>query len=105
MVRRSTVENNLDLTRIFHEFEAFICKAFRDVAVLMLPQVPDNAANGRLRLAHRVKTFMLACQNEPGTKCHLKNSTQTGFKALNIFKKMNLHKNFHEMFGPVSIHE
>jgi hypothetical protein len=55
-----------DLSRIFHEFEAFICKthtlihiikcviplagAFRDAAVLMLPQVPDNAANGRLEL-------------------------------------------------------
>ncbi len=69
----------------------------------MLPQVPDNAANGRLGLARRVKTFMLSCQNEPGTKCHLKNLTQTGFKALNIFKKMNLHKNFHEMFGLILI--
>ena len=67
----------------------------------MLPQVPDNEANGRLGLARRVKTFMLFCQNEPGTKCHRKNSTQTGFKALNIFKNMDLHKNFHEMFGIV----
>ena len=80
-----------------------MCKAFRDAAVLMLPQVPDNEANGRLGLARRVKTFMLICQNEPGTKCYRQNLTQPGFKALNIFKKMNLHKNFHEMFGLISI--
>ena len=42
---------------------------------------------------------MLLCQNEPGTKCFRKYLTQTGFKALNIFKKMNLHKNFHEILG------
>jgi len=52
-------ELHIALARIFHEFEAFICKAFRDAAVLMLPQIPDNAANGRLELARRVKTFML----------------------------------------------
>jgi len=52
---------NATITRIFHEFEAFICKAFSDAAVLMLPQVPDNAANGRLELARRLKTFMLLC--------------------------------------------
>ena len=58
------------LTRILHEFESFICKAFRDAVVLMLPQVPDNEANGRLGLARRVKTFMLFCQNHPRTKCY-----------------------------------
>jgi len=43
------------LTRILHEFEAFICKAFKDTA--HVPQALDNAANGRLRLAQRVKNF------------------------------------------------
>ena len=42
---------------MFHEFESFIGKAFRGAVVLMLPQVPDNAANGRLGLARRVKSF------------------------------------------------
>ena len=48
-------------TRIFHEFEVFICKAFRDAVVLMLPQVPDNEANGQLGLARRVNTSILFC--------------------------------------------
>ena len=52
-----------------HEFESFICKAFRDAVVLMLPQVPDKEAYGRLGLARRVKTFMLLCQNDIGKKC------------------------------------
>ena len=54
------------LTQLFHEFESFICKtytsvlkircmvplagAFRDAVVLMLPQIHDNAENGRLGL-------------------------------------------------------
>jgi hypothetical protein len=37
------------LTRIFHATETFICQAFRDTAVAFLPQVSDNAVNGRLR--------------------------------------------------------
>ena len=35
--------------------------AFRGAVVLMLPQVPDNEANGRLGLARRVETFILLC--------------------------------------------
>jgi hypothetical protein len=77
---------NRRIARIFHEFESFICMtytlvfkirgmiplagAFRGAVVLMLPQVPDNAVNGRFGLARRVKTFMLSCQNGLGTKCY-----------------------------------
>ena len=35
--------------RIFHASDAFICKALRDEAVVSLPRVPDNEANGRIR--------------------------------------------------------
>jgi hypothetical protein len=48
---------NSDLARIFHELEAFIGKAFRGAAVLMLPQAPDNAANGHLGLARKGENF------------------------------------------------
>ena len=72
--------------------------AFRDAVVLMLPQVPDNAVNGRLGLASRVKTFMLFCQIHFGTKSTGKfNSNQ--FTTLKVIMKIKLHKNFHEMFG------
>ena len=36
-----------------------IRKAFEGEAVLMLPQALDNAANGHLELARRVKIIML----------------------------------------------
>ena len=48
------ISYNVGLSWKFHEFESFICKAFRDAVVLMLPQVPDNEANGRLGLARLV---------------------------------------------------
>ena len=38
----------MDLTRIFHVFEAFIFKAFKSAAVVNLLQALDNEANGRL---------------------------------------------------------
>jgi len=49
------------LTRILHVPEAFICKAFKGTAVEDLLQALDNAANGRLRHARRVKTFEELC--------------------------------------------
>ena len=64
----------------------------------MLPQVPDNAANGRLGLAHRVKTFILLCTMTVCKVFPVKFNPNL-FTALNISMKMNLHKNFHEMFG------
>jgi hypothetical protein len=58
---------------MFHEFESIICMtytsvfkirrmiplagAFRGAVVLMLPQAPDNEANGRLGPAHRVNFY------------------------------------------------
>jgi hypothetical protein len=44
--------------RIFHEFEMFIGKASGVQLYLLLPQAPDNAANGLLGLARRVKIFL-----------------------------------------------
>jgi hypothetical protein len=38
----------MDLTRIFHVFEAFIFKAFKGPAVVDLLQALDNEANGRI---------------------------------------------------------
>ena len=38
----------MDPTRIFHVFEAFIFKAFKGAAVVDLLQALYNAANGRL---------------------------------------------------------
>jgi len=37
------------LSRIFHAPDEFSCKALRGAAVVFLLQVPDNAANGRIR--------------------------------------------------------
>ena len=72
--------------------------AFRDAVVLLLPQVPDNKAKGRLGLVRRVKTFMLFCTMNVCKVSPVKFNPNK-FTALNILMKMNLHKNFHEMFG------
>ena len=68
LLQPPTEENcaHFGLTWIFHVSEPFICKAFREAVVLVLPQGPDNAANGRLGLARRVKIIMLLCQNDSG---------------------------------------
>jgi hypothetical protein len=72
--------------------------AFRGAVVLMLPQALDNAVNGRLGLARRVKTFMLFCQITVYKVLPVKYNSNP-FTALNIIMKMKSHKNFHEMFG------
>ena len=45
---QAIVKNTRSLARKFHATEVFICKAFRDAAVVYLPPVLDNAANGRV---------------------------------------------------------
>ena len=45
------------LARIIHELHSYICKSLRGAAVICVPQIPDNAANGRIRLARRVNFF------------------------------------------------
>jgi hypothetical protein len=61
--------NFVSLARIFHELHSFICKAFRGAAVLGVPQAPDNAANGRMRLAQRVNIFEHCFTGSLSTKC------------------------------------
>ena len=43
-------------------------KAFRGAAVQVLPQAPDNAANGHLGLARRVKIFLRFWNSGAGYK-------------------------------------
>jgi len=47
-------------------------QGFRGAAVLLLPQAPDNAANGHLGLARRVKIFLLSWKSVQVTKGYLK---------------------------------
>ena len=81
------------LARMFHEFESFICKAFRGAVVLMLTQAPDNEANERLGLACRV-TFMLLCQNITLFKVLPAKYNSNQFTAMNIIMKMKYIKIF-----------
>jgi len=43
------------ITWILHELEAPICKAFQGAVIVLLLQALNNAADGSLRLARRVK--------------------------------------------------
>ena len=52
-----TYLKNVRLTRIFHQKETFMAKAFRGEAVGRLPRASNNAGHGSLLLARRVKLF------------------------------------------------
>jgi len=60
------------LARTFHEFEVPIGKAFRCDAVQVIPQAPDNAANGHPGRARRVKIFIHSQESAQVIKCDLK---------------------------------
>jgi hypothetical protein len=66
------------LTRIFHELQALIGKAFRAAVVLRVPIGPDNAANARLRLARRVEIFQASVIFNDGDKVFLTPFPQIG---------------------------
>ena len=74
-------------------------QGFRGTAVQVLPQAPDNAANGHLGLARRVKIFLRFWKTAQVTKCHLNTRPQTGHISLNIDIKFIVQEKFHEIFG------
>ena len=63
------------LNRKFNATEAFICQAFRDEAVISLPQVPDNAANGRFGQHPKGENFLAKKRKIYGYKLYLGNYT------------------------------
>jgi len=92
-----------ELTRIFHECEAFICKAFKGAAVVRLLQALDNAANGRLALARRVKIFEKLNKKIFATNYHLTTRGKiVNNKRFSLLIKRRL-ENFHEIFGLMPI--
>jgi len=64
-----------------------------------LLQALDNAANGRLGLAHRVKIFEKLNKKIFGTKCNLTDRSKiVNNKLFSLLIKRRL-ENFHEIFG------
>jgi len=89
------------LTRIFHVFETFICKAFKGAAVPLAAglQVLNNAANGRLGHARRMKIIEKLNYKIFGKNYHLTTRSKiVNNKLFSLLIKSSL-GNFHEIFG------
>ncbi len=68
-----------------------------------LLQALDNAANGRLGLARRVKIFEKLNKKIFGTNCHLTTRSKiVNNKLFSLLIKRPL-ENFHEIFGLISL--
>ena len=69
-------------------FEAFIYKAFKGAAVVRLLQAFDNAINGRLGYARRVKIFEKFNDKIFNTNCYLPSMSRfLNNKRVSLFYK------------------